>query len=150
MDGKALKTKLIGVCRTILDDTIKNLKKQVDEAQSSANDYGAPRDRYDSYRTQLLRKRDMFAKQLQVAYDQVDALNKIDVERDFEQVEFGCIVVTNKQKLFVSTSLGKIKLDDQIYYAISPNVPIFNALKGAKKGNTITFNSLPIEVKEVL
>ena len=39
-------------------------KQEMDSAQQQSNDYGANVDRYDSYRTKMMRSRDMYAKQL--------------------------------------------------------------------------------------
>ena len=36
--------------------------------------------------------------------------------------------------------MGKIELDGEEYFAISPNVPIYNALKGKSAGDTVAFN----------
>ena len=36
---------------------VDNLKAAMDEAQQSANEYGPPKDRYDSFRMQQLRKK---------------------------------------------------------------------------------------------
>lgn len=144
-----LKKALIEKCKSIQQESIKNLKVTVDDAQKSANDYGAPKDRYDSYRTQLLRKRDMFAQQLQKANEQLDALNKIDAERIFEKVEFGTLVITDKQKLFISIGLGKVEIESHEIYAISPLVPIYEAMEGKKEGEYFNFRGTESMIKEI-
>ncbi len=78
-----IKRRLLETCKDEQQKAIDNLKKVVDDAQKSANEYGAPKDRYDSYRTQLLRKRDRFAQQLQKANEQLDTLHMIDPEKKF-------------------------------------------------------------------
>lgn len=74
-----LKEQLIAHCKNLQLETIKILESTMLEIQDSANDYGAPKDRYDSYRNQLSRKRDMVAKQLQQANEQFVLLDRIDV-----------------------------------------------------------------------
>ncbi len=91
----------------------------------------------------------MFAQQLVKANEQMDTLNKINPEKELDKVEFGAIVITNKQMMFVSIGLGKIEVDDQIYYAISPTVPIFNAMRDKKKGEEFVFNSSKFIIKEL-
>ena len=134
-----LKRKLLEECKRMQLETITNLKSVMDDAQKSANEYGSPRDRYDSYRTQLLRKRDMFAQQLHKANEQLDALDKIDVEKEMTEVQFGSLVITDKQKLFISIGLGKVVLNNKEYYAISPLVPIFEAMRSKKAGDEFEF-----------
>jgi len=48
-------------------EILENAKAAMDDAQKVANEYGQPKDRYDSFRTQLLRKRDLFAQQYEKA-----------------------------------------------------------------------------------
>ncbi len=144
-----LKKELIDACIEKQSQAVESLKVAVNEAQNSANEYGAPKDRYDSYRTQLLRKRDMFAKQLQQALTQLEALHKISVDKELERVEFGAVVITSMQKIFVSVSLGKVELQGDEFYAVSPHVPIVQALNGKKAGENVLFNGRNIEIKEV-
>ena len=144
-----LKYKLIDKCLIILSERAENAKKAMDELQQSANEYGLPKDRYDSFRTQVLRKRDLFAEQYQKTMDEIDLIKKIDPEKKSEKVEFGSIVITNKQKLFVSISLGKIVLENEEYYAISTQVPIYNAIKSKKAGEKFEFNGNRFEIIEL-
>ena len=53
MDKLHLKKALVEACRKIKNDTEINLRTAVKEAEQSANEYGQPKDRYDSYREQL-------------------------------------------------------------------------------------------------
>jgi len=146
---KDLKEKILLTCRNQLLDTISNLKTVMDEAQQAANDYGLPKDRYDSFRTQLLRKRDMFAQQLAKANEQMDILNRIDHQKQCSKVEFGSIVFTDKQRLFISIGLGKLNIDNEEYFAISPSVPIFKAMMGKSKGEEFYFNSNKFIIQDI-
>mgnify|MGYP007068345097 CR=1 FL=1 len=121
----------------------------MDEHQQMANDYGPPKDRYDAFRSQMLRRRDIFAEQLQKANQELITLNKIKPDELKSVVEFGAVVITDQQQLFVSVSLGKIVLDDVFYYAVSPNVPVYQALKGLKAGDTARFNNNNIRIIDV-
>ena len=121
----------------------------MNDAQKSANDYGQPKDRYDSYRTQLLRKRDLLAKQLKEAILQMEALNKVNPEKAIKQAGFGAIVLTTNQNLFISVGLGKVHLDGKDFYVISPNVPIFQALRDKKKGEEFEFRGMKQKIIDV-
>ena len=155
MDKMELKAQILNVCKQIQQETIDHLSLTVDDAQKSANDYGCPRDRYDAYRAQLLRQRDMFAQQLQKAREQMDVLDRISSDILLKQVEFGAVVQTDKNKIFVSIGLGKIKVPEsntatvEEYYAISPVVPIYKAMEGKRVGDTFAFNSQEFTVLEV-
>ena len=155
MDKRELKTQILNICKQIQQETIDHLSLTVEDAQNSANEYGCPRDRYDAYRAQLLRQRDMFAQQLQKAREQLDVLNQISPENLLEKVEFGAVVQTDKNRIFVSIGLGKIKIPiknsttDEEYYAVSPVVPIYKAMEGKRAGEGFVFNGLNFTIREV-
>jgi hypothetical protein len=144
-----IKQKLLTKCRALTMETIGNLEAEINEAQKAANDYGMPKDRYDSFRAQLLRKRDMFSQQLLKAKEQLTLLDRIDIAKKLSRVEFGALVISENQNLFVSIGLGKIELDGDIYFAISPAVPIYKAMGGKKKGEEFEFNGRKNKILEV-
>lgn len=144
-----LKQKILGVCQGQVKETINSLTTEVNEAQNAANEYGLPRDRYDAFRTQLLRKKDMFAQQLAKANEQLDILLRIDPEKEFSKVEFGAVIITNKQKLFISIGLGKVKVDDDVFFAISPAVPIYKTMDGKKVGEEFSFNNNIFKIEKI-
>jgi hypothetical protein len=148
-DNKLLKSKIIEACKQQQYETIANLKREMDEHQQLANDYGPPKDRYDAFRSQMLRRRDIFAEQLQKANEELYTLDKIKPNEVKSKIEFGAIVVTDKQKLFISTSMGKISIDDEVFFCISPAVPIYKVMEGMKAGDVTTFNNNCIKILDV-
>ncbi len=144
-----IKHKLIEKCFQVLNERADNAKKAMEELQQSANEYGLPKDRYDSFRAQVLRKRDLFAEQYQKSMDEIELIRKINPSKQSEKVEFGSLVITNKQKLFVSLSLGKIEVENEQFYAISTQVPIFKAIQNRKTGDKFEFNGNKFEIIEI-
>ncbi len=144
-----LKEEIIENCKRQHMETIKNLTREMEECQQMANEYGPPKDRYDAFRSQMLRRRDIFAEQLQKANQDINTLNMIKPDELKTRIEFGSVVITDRQKFFVAISMGKVLAGGEVYQAISPNVPIFNVLKGLKKGDTTSFNSNPIQIVDV-
>lgn len=149
MEMLELKRNLILLCKAMLQDRADNAKNAMNEMQQSANEYGIPRDKYDSFKAQALHKKDMFAAQYQRALDDLVLLEKINTEKISEVVEFGSIVITNKQKMIIAISLGKVQLEKETYFAISPQVPIFKEIQGLKKGDTFKFNGIEQQVLEI-
>jgi len=149
MELKEEKRKLLNKCIAQQSEVIRQLQQEIDDAQKQANDYGQPKDRYDAFRAKLMRQIELYAKQLDKANIVINTLQKIPLNKEITEVEFGALVITNKQKLFVSAGLGKVNIDGDVYYAISPQVPIFNGLKGKRKGDEIVFNGTTIIIKDV-
>jgi hypothetical protein len=143
------KTKLVELCKSHLGVAAENTRIAMAEAQSSANEYGQPKDRYDSYRAQILRKRDMFAGQLQQTLEQIACLDKIGVDKLHNEVEFGSVVFTDMQNIFIATGIGKLKIVEDDIFVVSPQVPIFEALKGKAGGDIVDFRGNKIKIKEV-
>ncbi len=144
-----LKIKIIEACKQHQFITIANLKREMDEHQQMANDYGPPKDRYDAFRSQMLRRRDIFAEQMQKANEELIVLDKINPKEIITKVELGAIVRTDKQTLFIATSLGKITVDNEDFFCISPAVPIYKAMQGLKIGDTAVFNNNKMLIKDI-
>lgn len=143
------KKKLLAECSFILDIKITELKHLIDETQQSANEYGHPKDRYDSFRSQLLRKRDMYSQQLEIMLIEQLTLNSIDTNRVYNNASLGAFVETNAQKIFVSVGLGKITVENETIFAISTKVPFFNSIKGKTKGEDFVFNEKTFRILNI-
>ncbi len=134
------KSKILEACIKLQNKLVENAKLEMQELQHQANEYGQPRDRYDSFRAQLLRKRDLFAEQLQNALDSIDILQRIDQDIISEEAEFGSVVITDKLNIFVSIGIGKFEVDGRQFFAVSTKVPVFRAIEGLKKGDSYLLN----------
>ena len=64
-------------------------------------------------------------------------------------VGFGALVITEKQNLFISIGIGKVELEGNIYYAISPNVPIYKAMEGMKENESYEFRGEKIKITAI-
>jgi hypothetical protein len=149
MDRLKLKQKILDACFEQQAKVMENLKVVMEEVADSAEEYGLPKDLYDSYRNQMMSKRDMFAQQLLKINEQVDVLRRIDMTRTYNQVRFGAVVYTESQRLFVAAGIGKIKVEGEEYYVISAMVPFYNAIDGKKAGDTFEFRGKKEKILEV-
>jgi transcription elongation GreA/GreB family factor len=143
------KPALLQHCIALKEQNRIDLISAMNEAQLAANEYGAPRDRYDSFRAQQMRKRDMLAQQLAVAEEELRHLRQIKPETISLQVEPGALVEVNGQKLYIITGIGKIELNNETYYIISPVVPLVVAMKGLKVDDSFTFNGKTSKIKSI-
>jgi hypothetical protein len=144
-----LKRKLVEQCIVLLHQSAEVCKNEMEEHQRMANEYGPPKDRYDSFRTQMLRKRDMYAVQYQKIKDDILLMDRIKKDELEQEVSFGSVVISNNQNLFISIGLGKIIIDGNVYYAVSPQVPVAIAVLNKKKGERVHFNGKQIMIIDV-
>lgn len=150
MEKLDFKKQLVQVCKSIKNETETNLLAAIADAQQSANEYGQPKDRYDSYRAQLLTRRDMLAQQLERVQNEIGLLDRIDLSRVCDVGGFGSVVVTPVQKVFISIGIGKISMEGMgDFYAISASVPFAQAVKEKKAGDIVVFNGKKLEILEV-
>lgn len=149
MENKELKKRLIEECINRHKETAQTYMASMEEAQQSANDYGNPEDWFDSYKNDLLTKRDMLGRQLAKVLDEIQILESIDTEREFSKIGFGSVVITKELNIFVSIGLGKVDVNKKTYFAISPSVPIFAAIRDFKKGDTYEFRGKKTKILDV-
>ena len=124
-------------------------KQEMDSAQQQSNDYGANVDRYDAYRTKMMRSRDMYAKQLSNALAGIRALQELQKLPTFDTVGHGACVVTDRQRFFLSIGAGKFMVGHDVWFAISAQTPIYMAVKGHKEGDSFIINGQPQTIKEI-
>jgi hypothetical protein len=149
MDKLKIKKALLGECLKRHRKNAEVYVASMQEAQQSANEYGNPEDWFDTYKADLLNKRDMMSQQLTKVLDEIKVLERIDLTRENASVSFGSIVITKEQKMFISVGIGKIELNRDIYYAISPSVPIFSSMRDMKKGDTFDFRGKKIKILDL-
>jgi len=149
MDKKEVKKKVLEACLQMQHKQAETLKAEMSEAYQNAKDYGTPEDWLDTYKTDMLNKRDAYGLQLQKILEDIKTLEHIDPAKIFNEVAYGSVVITNTQKLVVAVGLGKIIVDDEPYHAISPSVPLFVAIKGLKTGDTFEFRGIKNKILDV-
>jgi len=150
MEKAELKKRLLEECLRIQTIHLQNLKDEIDEAERIANDHdGGAEENMDSFREEMQNKREVFSRQFQIASSDLQILRRVDTFKAESAVQFGSVVITENQRLFVTVSLGKIQLDEQDYFAISMQTPLFKVLSGKKKGESASFNGKDIKILDV-
>ena len=124
-------------------------KQEMDSAQQQSNDYGANVDRYDSYRTKMMRSRDMYARQYSNAQTGVRYLQDLLKLPPFDTVEHGAVVITDRQKFLLSIGAGKFMVGNQVWFAISAQTPIYMAVKDCRVGDSFVINGQTQTIREI-
>ena len=147
--NSTIKEKLAARCIELKQESETNVLAAMNDAQQSANEYGAPRDRYDSFRAQMMRKRDMLAQQLSVLGEEIRYLRQLKPGIISKKVETGALVKLDNQTLYVAAGIGKIVMDDETYYVVSPVVPLVTAMQNLKAGDSFTFRGTVMKIIEI-
>jgi len=144
-----IKEKLLAKCIMLKEESEAHTLAAMNDAQQSANEYGAPRDRYDSFRAQMMRKRDMLAQQLSAVEEELRYLRQVKPGTICTKVEAGALIELEMQTLYIVAGIGKLILDDKQYYVVSPVVPLVEAMKDMKAGDSFMFRGTTMKILEI-
>lgn len=142
---------LYDLCHEALDKRIEIAKKAIDDAQQSANteEKNTAGDKYETGRAMSQNARELSAKQLSASLKEKDVLNKIDPENITEFVALGSMVKATSGNFFIAVGAGQLKLDGEIWYALSPEAPVAQAMMNKSPKETYTFRDKTETILEV-
>jgi hypothetical protein len=149
MDKLLLKKRIIEECIIHQQKIADSSMDEMTEADESAKDYGNPEDWTDTFKTDMLNKRDVYMIQHRKAMEEISKLKLIDVKRKMDSVAYGTVVFTESQKLFISTGIGKLTVDKDEFFVISPSVPLYQVIRTLKKGSIFEFRGKKDKIREV-
>jgi transcription elongation GreA/GreB family factor len=146
-----IKESLFERCQRYVQQRIDTARQAMVAAQESANmeEKSSAGDKYETGRAMAQLERDRHAQLLGEALKLSQDLAKINVEKQYETAQPGSLIVTNRGTFFISTSVGKLTLDGQHYFAISSVAPIGQALAGKRAGESATFNRVIYQIQRV-
>ena len=149
MDKITIKKLYIKHCIDFLEENIKTCKDRIQEIIQTANDYEGDHDMFDPFKEDMMKKKDLQVKQMEKFLEDLKLVKKVDPNKICNKVEFGAVITTDKQKMFVSAALGKISVEGEDIYAISTQVPVFKAMKDFQTGDSFKINNNSFTIKDI-
>ncbi|MGJ8591539.1 MAG: 3-oxoacyl-ACP synthase [Aquaticitalea sp.] len=147
-----LKQQLYKLCQDFVENrnkTVQNTIKEIQESLTSETKSSAG-DKHETGRAMLQLEREKAGHQLAEIEKLEESLSKIDVTFTSQIVGLGSVVFTSQANYFIAISAGQLKVDSQLFYAISPNTPIGLLLMGKKVGDAVGFRDQRFKIKKVL
>ncbi|MFV0591931.1 MAG: hypothetical protein ACK5M7_11150 [Draconibacterium sp.] len=89
-------------------------------------------DKYETGRAMVQMELEKSQAQLVQTENMKTALSKIDPNKKFTTVEFGSAVKTNQGNYFFSIAYGKVEIENEAVFCLSPVSPIGKTLAGKK------------------
>ena len=127
-----------------LQQTIANLKEALtSETKSTAGD------KHETGRAMVQLEREKSGIQLAEVQKLQQLLAKISLINHTSVVHLGSLVHTSKAIYFIAISIGQVKIEDKVVYAIAPNTPIGKLLIGKKINEEITFNDFTQKIIKI-
>jgi len=145
------KQKLLEACNAYVDKRINDYKNEIELIKESiaSNDQGNSEDD-DSGNGKLFNDLEKNMEHLNDANKTKEHLKLIKTNIDSTDAILGSIVKTDVMNFYISTSIGKIELDGDTYYAISLSSPIGQLLKNKSKNDTFEFNQKKYLITEII
>lgn len=107
-------------------------------------------DKHETSRAMVHLEQEKLGKQISLLKQHLGLLNSIRINsKTCEKVETGALVVTNQGKFIISVSHGKIELNNEVYFAVSPSSPIIQKILGLKENDTVMFNGKALVIKSI-
>ncbi len=150
-DQTAIKKSLLFQCAELMQEKVDVLQKMTSDMQESANNEtkSSAGDKFETGRAMMHMERDKYARQLAQSTHVQDQLKRINPEKIFNQVTFGAVVKTRLANYFIAISAGRIQVQGEKFYVISPQAPLAQEMLQKKVGDSFMFNEQEIKILEV-
>ncbi|MCB9360962.1 MAG: 3-oxoacyl-ACP synthase [Flavobacteriales bacterium] len=137
-----MKDKLHQQCLGIAESRITSLKEILQETQDAANNEtkSSAGDKHETGRAMAQLETEKLTTQLTEALKLKQALYQIKTTSSTNQITIGSVVFTNKGNFYIAASIGKIELEIESFFAISPASPIGKLLLTKKEKDSFSFN----------
>ncbi len=152
MSNSDIKKYILKKIIEIIDERIIASKHAVVAAKESRDNESkcSAGDKYEVGRTmvqlELEKSRVLLNKSLKLKNE----LTQLNLKRKNNKVNSGSLVITNQGNYFISIGIGKIEIENRLYYAISLASPIGERLYGKREGERFNFQGKEIIIKEIL
>lgn len=147
-----LKIRLHKECLDFIEAKIAGVQKilaSIADAKSKETKSSAG-DKFETGRAMLQIEEENHGRQLVQFFSVKETLDQVARRVTKEIIGPGNLIITEKRRYYLSTGLGKIKLDNIDYFCISPESPIGQLLLGRQVGDEIVFNKKSDKILEVL
>lgn len=96
-------------------------------------------DKYETGRAMMHMEQEKLSHQLNNAKEQLALLNKLSFQNT-ATIRLGSFIETSIGNFYLAVAIGKLNVEDQSVFVISPRSPIGQLLMGKKENDTIFFN----------
>ena len=146
-----LKQELYNYCLADINRRLSISEKGLQQLQESLSSEtkSSAGDKHETGRAMIQLEREQLGNQLANIEAEKEIILNIDPTAKSQMVSLGSVVITSQNNYFISTSIGKIRLEDTDYYALSLGSPIGQLLSGKRVGDRFVFRGQEIEIVEI-
>ncbi len=143
-----LKEKTYQVCVEVVQQKIDTLQKNLHDLSDSAGNETkrTAGDKHETALAMLQIEQENNSRQLKEVLQQKAVLEKLDPHLQTTMIVRGSLVHTNKGIFYISLGLGKLKVEDETVFAVSPEAPLGKLMLMKKAGDAFTFNNTDYKI----
>ena len=147
-----LKQELYKVCKAFVQNKFETIEQTIQSNKNALNSEtkSSAGDKHETGRAMLQLEMEKAGQQLKEVQEMQLQLHKIKLESNTTIVHMGSIVRTNSATYFIAISKGKIKFNNEQYFAISSQSPIGQLLLGKRVNDETVFRNQKIRIIEIL
>jgi hypothetical protein len=146
-----LKEKTYQTCLALVQQKIDVLQKNLHDLSDSAGNETkrTAGDKHETALAMLQIEQENNSRQLKEALQQKAVLEKLDPHLQTEMLVRGSLAHTNKGIFYISLGLGKLKVENETVFAVSPDAPLGKLMLMKKAGDGFQFNNTSYEILSV-
>lgn len=151
MTREEIKRSLLDQCKAIIEERVGVTQNAIDRAREGAvgETKSSVGDKYETTRALMQTEQDNQSRQLSESRKLQMLLGRIKPEVLHEKATFGSVVRTDQGNYFISISAGRLMVEKDKYFAISPQTPLAREFLQKASGGEAIFNDKPIRILEV-
>lgn len=136
----------------LLDDKISAIRQKLDDLQESLKNEtkSTAGDKHETARAFVHIEQENTGRQLEVLLQQKAELQSFSTIHIHDTIVSGALVKTDRGWLYVSASIGKLVVDGETVFALSPQSPLGKKLIGCGIGDSVEINGIKYTVTEIL
>ncbi len=145
------KPSLIRHLGAILADKVEAVRSEIIATRETFNSdtKSSAGDKHEVGHAMVQQELDKLEEQLSKLIALRQELARVPLDRTFDRVAFGSLVITDQGNYFVAIGLGRIELNGEPYFAISPASPIGQALLDRRVDDHVDFNGRALLVRAI-
>ncbi len=146
-----IKQKLYKHCQEFVTNKLQLIEKNIQSNKESLNSEtkSSAGDKHETGRAMLQLEMEKAGQQLKVVQQMQTQISRIDVNIKNTIGCLGSLITTNIHNYYLAVSVGKVTIDSEDYFVISSYSPIGKLLLGKKKGDSVSFNNLEINIENI-
>jgi len=147
-----IKTTLHTHCTTAIQQQITTAQNAIAAAEESRDNEtkSSVGDKYETGRAMMQNEIAKSQTQLAQALQLKAQLSQLDPNKINETAVKGSLIYTNHGNFYISIGLGKVNLEEGLFYVISLDSPIGKVLINKKTGDTVPFQNRKYVIKEII